>query len=108
VIELALVGALLVAALTFVMAVGIVVGLVRLVLLPFRLLLGLLFLPLLLLKFLIGLLFLPFAIAAAVVGALVAPFVGLAFVTVPFIPLLLVGLLVWAVIKLASPVVAGT
>ena len=79
-----------------------------LVLLPFRLLFALLVLPLLLLKALVGgvvMLVLAPVMALAGIVALVAM---AAAVVVPLLPLLLIGLAVWVVVRLSGAAPATT
>jgi hypothetical protein len=73
------------------------------VLLPFRLLFALLLLPLLALKAFLGVLALivvgPFVLAAALVGGLLAAIAILA----PLLPLALLALLVWVIVRASQP-----
>ncbi len=74
--------------------------------LPIRLALGLLFLPFALLRFAlkltVGLVLLPLAAIAVVLGVGLAAFLGLVLVLVPLIPLLLLGLLIWGIVRIST------
>lgn len=67
-----------------------------LILLPLKLLIGLI----------VGLVVFPVVAVVSGIGLLVGLVVFGALVAVPLLPLLLVGLLVWVVVKLAAPVPA--
>lgn len=85
-------------------------ALVWLVLLPLKIVFGLLILPFLLLKLLfgiaVGVVVLPVVGVIAVVGAVIGVVALGAMLLVPLLPLLVVALLIWAAVKLFSPVFA--
>ena len=87
-------------------AAAVVLALVKavlwLVLLPFRILFGLLFLPLLLLKLVLGGVLLFLLTPVLVVAGVVAVVAGAAAVVVPLLPLILLGLILYAIVRAAS------
>jgi len=87
------------------LVIGLVGGLLKLVfwviLLPLRLV-GLF------LKLLVGLLLLPVVLVAVVVGALAFGLIAILGLLLPLLPIILLGLGVWAIVKLVSrPAVAS-
>jgi hypothetical protein len=92
--------------LPFRLALGIIAGLVVLpfvlILLPFALLLWLPFAMLrMALRLVAGLLVLPIVLVATVLGVLAAGF-GMALAVVPLLPVIVIALFVWAVVRLAG------
>jgi hypothetical protein len=77
-----------------------------LVFLPFRLAFRLVFLPFYLLRFALrlvfGLLLLPLAAIAVTIGVGLAAFLGLFLVLVPLLPILLIGLVIWGIVKMTT------
>ena len=73
---------------------------------PIRLAVRLVFLPFLLLRFMLrlalGLLLLPLALVGVFVGVGVAAFLGLFLVFLPMVPLLLLGLVIWGIVKAST------
>jgi hypothetical protein len=85
----------------------VLVFIVQLALFPLRIVFALLFLPFLFLKLVFKLLLLPFAIVGSVLAA-VGGLIGLTLAAVPFIPLLCLAFVVWAVMRMASRPAAGS
>jgi hypothetical protein len=98
------------------MAIGIVGGLLKLVFwlvfLPFRLAIKLLALPFialgLLLKLAVGVFLLPLFLVLGVVALVGVGLVAVLGLLVPILPLVLAGLVVWALVKLVSRPAAAT
>jgi len=101
VFELLLLGGLALVAVAVLLAAFTAVAfmfrtLIWLVLLPFKLLIGLI----------VGVVVFPIVAVVSIIGGLIAIVTVGALVAVPLLPLLVVGLLVWALVKVAKPVVA--
>lgn len=113
-----MVGLLALAMILFfgVMVIGIVGGLLKLifwlVFLPFRLVFKLLALPFialgLLLKVLVGVVLLPLFLGLGVVAVVGVGLIAVLGLLVPILPLVLAGLVVWALVKLVSRPAAVT